>query len=133
MNQNPGIAPIRMGAAVIQNSYWTIFKTLDLGSIARHLDNNINQYFRIKDMIYFENESRNELVGLILQIESFMELTKDRLKQIIPNIRLKRGLLNPLGSIVKLISGNLDNDDALRYNEQITHLKNREHSVEKRL
>lgn len=133
MTQNPGIAPIRISAAVIQNSHWTIFKTLDLETIARYLDNNINQYFRLRDMIYSQNESRSELLGLLFQIESFMELTKDRLKQIMPSKRFRRGLINPLGSIVKLISGNLDNNDAMRYNSEISQLKNKEHSVERKL
>ena len=33
--------------------------------------------------------------------------------------RVKRGTIDGLGSIVKVISGNLDNDDAIRFKNEI--------------
>ena len=38
--------------------------------------------------------------------------------------RIKRGLINGLGSIIKSISGNLDQNDAEKYDNLIDQLKN---------
>lgn len=38
-------------------------------------------------------------------------------------IREKRGLINGLGSIVNAITGNLDADDAIKFEQQISSLK----------
>lgn len=64
---------------------------------------------------------------------------KLQLKQLNPNISFKdnqtvsnrhrRGLINAIGSIVKIISGNLDNEDALRYDKEISELKNNQNNL----
>lgn len=55
-----------------------------------------------------------------------MKITKHILKDlklkfnlINPYIRRKRGLINSLGSFIKAITGNLDNEDAQNFNEEI--------------
>lgn len=52
--------------------------------------------------------------------------------QIIPIIRVKRGILNPLGSLIKVISGNLDNEDALKYDRLISEVKSSQEATTKR-
>lgn len=128
------MALMRIETAVVKNSEWRIFKTLNLDSIRIQLDNNTLEYFRIKNIIKKYSDTRRELLGLEAQVETFLELSTDRLHQILPSsVRVKRGLLNPLGSLVKVITGNLDNENALSYEKQISSLKNKEHSVELKL
>lgn len=45
------------------------------------------------------------------------------------SVRMKRGLINPLGSIIKSITGNLDHEDALRYDNAIDILENNNHNL----
>lgn len=45
------------------------------------------------------------------------------------HIITKRGLINGLGSIIKTISGNMDNDDAELLNRQIETIKLNEHDL----
>ncbi|XP_028159428.1 uncharacterized protein LOC114352149 [Ostrinia furnacalis] len=133
LDPNPGIAPIRIGTAMKKIDHWSIFKTLDLDLIEKQVDNNIGEYYRIKSSAFKETEIRRELFGLSVQVESIISLTKARLAQILPTYRVKRGLLNPLGSIIKVISGNLDNEDAIKYDQEINKLKNKEHCLEKKI
>ncbi|KAL0860680.1 hypothetical protein ABMA27_010024 [Loxostege sticticalis] len=133
LDPNPGIAPIRIGTATREIDHWSIVKTLDLELIENQVERNIEEYNRIKTLAFKETETRRELMGLTVQIQSILNLTKDRLSQIVPTYRSKRGLLNPLGSLIKVISGNLDNEDAIRYNQEIKKLQNKEHSVENKI
>lgn len=58
------------------------------------------------------------------QIYQTLSLIDKKIAFITPKVRVKRGLINGLGSIVKAITGNLDNDDALKYENEINNLKN---------
>lgn len=118
---------------MIRSSHWDIIKFVDLDSINRQLDSNILQYEIIRNKYHLQNDLRKEFLGLEIQIESLIDISKTRLDQILPNIRLRRGIFNPLGSFIKVLTGNLDNTDAIRYNDQITKLKDREHSVEHKI
>lgn len=50
-----------------------------------------------------------------------------------PSYKVKRGLLNPLGSIIKLITGNLDNDDAIKYNKLIEKVKTQQYNINQKI
>lgn len=52
-----------------------------------------------------------------------LQNVKQKLKTLKPNIRNKRGLVNGLGSFIKIITGNMDARDADRLNKEIDGLK----------
>lgn len=52
-----------------------------------------------------------------------LQNVKQKLKTLKPNIRNKRGLVNGLGSFIKIITGNMDARDADRLNKEIDSLK----------
>lgn len=52
----------------------------------------------------------------------------NQLQTLEPN-RVKRGLVDGLGSVIKGITGNLDQSDALKYNEAIRSLQNNQDSM----
>lgn len=62
-----------------------------------------------------------------------MTSTIEKFKQLIPSIRIKQSILNPLGSIIKIITGNLDYEDANRYERLINSLKARQSTLTKRV
>lgn len=116
-----------------RNSYWTIYKIVDLESLHLQIDNNIRDFINLKIKIK-ENSLSNETIGIESQIEYLMKLTKDRFFQILPfHYRNKRALFNPLGSLVKAITGNLDEDDAIKYDREIQMIQNKEHVVERKV
>ncbi|CAH0683221.1 unnamed protein product [Spodoptera exigua] len=41
-------------------------------------------------------------------------------------MRIRRGLINPVGSIIKALTGNLDNDDAVRYDKLISSMQSKQ-------
>lgn len=58
-----------------------------------------------------------------------LEAVHRKFETIYPIHRSKRGLINALGSIIKTISGNLDNEDAERYNKAILALQNNQKNI----
>lgn len=57
----------------------------------------------------------------------------NKFEQLIPSYRIKRGLLNPLGSLIKIVTGNLDHDDAVRYDKLISELNGKQIHVDKKI
>ncbi|KAJ8728540.1 hypothetical protein PYW07_006236 [Mythimna separata] len=66
------------------------------------------------------------LVDAELQTQYIMNITIERYNQLIPSIRIKRGLIDPAGSIIKALTRNLDNDDAIRYDKLISSLQSQQ-------
>ncbi|XP_074035881.1 uncharacterized protein [Leptinotarsa decemlineata] len=63
-------------------------------------------------------------------IDFQLKSVKEKLQSIYPlAIRKKRGLINGLGNIVKFVSGNLDQEDAQRYDAAIEKLQNNENQI----
>ncbi|XP_061729121.1 uncharacterized protein LOC133534042 [Cydia pomonella] len=133
LKTNPGIAPIKLGTAVMRINSWTIFKTLDLELLINEVDVNFQQYSKLNITISSNIEYKNQLGNSCKQIESFESKIRHRINQILPFSRSKRALFSPLGSVIKSISGNLDETDAIRYDLEIRQLKNAEHSVERKV
>lgn len=90
-----------------------------------------NQYSRVKSTIesysfssYFV-ELDNFNRALLYQLKS----VEQKFNAISPNKRIKRGLINGLGSIIKGITGNLDANDAKRYDQAIRDLEDNQKEV----
>lgn len=121
---------MKVGTAVTRSDSWVIFKTLELDYLLDQVSISSQEYSRVKNLINNNTEYNNELVGLSRQVESLIENTFSRIKQILPSRLSKRAIFSPLGSLVKVISGNLDEQDAIRYDSEINKLANKELSVE---
>lgn len=96
---------------------------------------NVQQYSKFcKKIEGFKNNSYiSETKEFKLQVEFIRDETIERLQQLIPNKRFKRGLINPLGSLIKVITGNLDNEDAAHFDQLITEIKSREQANSQRI
>lgn len=131
IDENPGLLPVWEGQAFISYDKWTIVKKLDLSLICDELKLNINRYVSLKNDFH-ERQSKIidlDFIEVEKQTDYIMNITFDKFKQLIPLSRAKRGLINPLGTIIKTITGNLDNDDAVRYENRINELKTKQAAI----
>ncbi|XP_048484465.1 uncharacterized protein LOC125490154 [Plutella xylostella] len=133
IENNPGILPVRQGTAVIQQDNWLIFKVLDLNGLLMELEYNNRKYSNFSKLVSVDKPYFNEFLGIREQVEYLQKITIDKFKQIIPSHRVRRGILNPIGSIIKVITGNLDQEDAQHYEQLISNLNNQQISTNKRL
>lgn len=127
---------MKQGQASLSYDKWTIIKVLNLSTIQEELEFNINRYANLNQhiKIYLNNKIPNfQLLNVKAQTDYIMNSTVEKLKQLVPSIRVKRGVLNPLGSIIKIITGNLDHEDAIRYEKLINSLKTRQGTLMKRV
>ncbi|XP_013168064.1 PREDICTED: uncharacterized protein LOC106118051, partial [Papilio xuthus] len=125
LNKNPGILPVRQGTAVVSNKHWIIVKTLNFQPMTEDVKINVLKTVELNTLVFnLDKNFSYTFIDLKLQLDYIKNLTIDKLQQVTPSSRIKRGLLNPLGSLIKIITGNLDNDDAIRYDKIITQFKN---------
>lgn len=64
------------------------------------------------------------------QIEYSLDIIGKKIKSLTPQVRKRRGLIDGLGTIVKSITGNLDHEDATKFEEEIANIRNRVRTVE---
>ena len=130
---NPGLLPVRQGQAYKQENKWIIIKVLDLSIIFRDLEFNINRYNEFDKLINVNKPYLLEFTNMKMEVEYLINNTIEKVRQIAPVKRFKRGLINPLGSFIKAISGNLDNNDAIRYDTLINKLHDKESLIESKI
>lgn len=134
---NPGLLPVKEGQALISHDKWTVVKILNLELIYNQLEFNIKNYLDLKEQVrhFFDITSfDSDFINVELQTEYAMNTTIEKYQQLNPSLsRTKRGLINPLGSIIKIITGNMDNDDALRFEKLISDVNNKQDKLSRKM
>lgn len=131
LNSNPGILPYKVGLAKVRSKSHSFLHYFDLEPIK----NEIQYIQQIK-----KNLTTAINVGLshpyFIELDNFLRVlnyqltaTEQKFNSLSPSHRVKRGLINGLGSIIKSISGNLDADDAAHYDEAINELENNQKEI----
>lgn len=110
-----------------------IVKILDLSGINSYLDFHRLKYNQFIKLVDSHKPFVNEFMGIKTQVEYTLNITIVKFRQLVPLQRYKRGLVNPLGSLIKAVSGNLDNDDAIRYDSLISRIGSKELVLDKKI
>lgn len=131
---NPGVLPFALGPAKIQKSEHVFIHYFDLDKIKSSITSlglhivAFNDYIKQADPKYF----RNFLVSREILLDN-IELIKAKYNSLSIseiNVRNKRGLINGAGSIIKFITGNLDQEDAIKYTKAISALQKNQESLQ---
>ena len=135
LRDNPGILPVKLGQAKIQTSTHDFIHFLDLQPIAQEIILLESQYEDVTKAIqeglsypyfyYLQNFDRS--------LKYLIKTAKEKLHGIYPTSKIKRGIFNGLGTVIKTISGNLDQEDAEKYNDAITSLQRNQKNVISRM
>lgn len=126
LDDGPGILPFKLGSAKLVSHYHSFLQNVNLQDLqdkvnsvdnqidnfSSHLNNQTNSLFEP-----YIDYLKKKLAGVLNQLETF------EIK------RVKRGLVDGLGSVVKSITGNLDYTDALHYNNAIQSLEENENKL----
>lgn len=133
LEDNPGIFPVKEGQAYIQIDHWTIVKVISLEQICNDLNQVLTNYQQMCAIINWNASYAQELINLKTHTDYIRDITIEKYRQLVPQTRSKRGILNPLGSIIKVITGNLDHDDAVKYDKLISNLNQNQIIIARKL
>lgn len=122
----PGLLPYKLGRTRLITHYHSFLQYIEL-------DNIENKALDVKNqLLHFQTKLDNDTVAIYsLQINYLLQKigkVENHLKGLEPN-RVKRGLIDGLGSIIKSITGNLDHQDAIRFNDAINNLQNNDNKI----
>lgn len=131
--KNP-ILPMKLGNAKLIYSKHTFLHYIELKPIFKQLLN-IEKYFNdLKSHITHENITNHiSYHGIsqnaIIQTQFLIDITQQKLRNLNPHFRNKRGLINIIGKVNKWLFGSLDSEDGDRYNKAIIQLENKQKSA----
>ena len=105
---------LKLGPAFVIESTHNLIHIIDLDYYHQHIQNLTNSI-----TIFEKLSTQNDTIQL-----SKMKLdnAKSKLNTLTPYKRRKRGLINGLGTVIKTITGNMDENDAKQINSQINEL-----------
>lgn len=133
LETNPGLLPIHLGQAKLKDSTHEFIHYFNLQPIKTQISTIINHYNEIELAI-----NEDSCFPFMYSLSNFkqhilfqLNLVKQKFISVNPfeKVRTKRGLINALGSVVKFISGNLDQEDAKRYDEAIEQLQSNQDKI----
>lgn len=130
LDNGPGLLPFKLGPAKVVSHYHSFLNYIDLDNIQTQIKlvkaqiSNLTLLLNNKTSALFEPH--------IQHLNTKLEKIFNMLLTFEPR-RVKRGLINGLGSIIKGISGNLDYTDAIKYDKAIQALQNNEKRLETEL
>lgn len=123
LGSGPGLLPFKLGVTKIISHTHTFLQDIDLVVFQNNIFDlklQLSNVINSSDPIVFKYQ--------IKHLYKKLDLLNSRIKTFLPT-RVKRGLLNPLGSIIKEITGNLDHKDAERFENAIQILNKNEKSI----
>lgn len=131
MNQNPGLLPYKIGSAKVKSKSHTFIHYLDLQPIHEEIYTLKTEYQNITDST--KNHPFSELGNFDRALKYKLLSVEQKFNSINPTSRVKRGLIDGLGSIIKTISGNLDANDGAHYDQAISDLENTQKTIVQKL
>lgn len=123
LDNGPGLLPFQLGPTKLISHYHSFLQYVDLADIKTKIEDIQIQVEQFRPQL--NNQTLSLYEPHIEYLSSKLQKISEQLQTFEPD-RLKRGLVDGLGSIVKSITGNLDYTDALRYDNAIKVLQDSE-------
>ncbi|KAL0881796.1 hypothetical protein ABMA27_001577 [Loxostege sticticalis] len=126
LEDGPGILPFKLGPTKIISHYHSFLQFIDIDDIKSKVSLVKTQLNDVRPQL--NNKTLSLYEPHIDYLSKKLEKVSDQLQTFEVN-RVKRGLIDGLGSVVKSISGNLDYTDAIRYDNALKSLQSNEEKL----
>lgn len=120
LGNGPGLLPFKLGHARLLTHYHTFLQYIELTDIEAKISTLQDQLVHYKNLL--DNDALSLYEVQIEHLSSKLMQVLEQLRTLEPN-RVKRGLIDGLGSVIKGITGNLDYTDTIRYDSIIKNLE----------
>jgi hypothetical protein len=133
------ILPFHLGKGKIIESKHTFIHYVELAPLVKLLDNTITYYNIINNTLsnYTTFSSRvtyrNILNNLLTHAHFLIKQADNKLKNLAPHIRTKRGLIDFVGKTSKFLFGTLDSEDATNFEKAIDTLSRNQKSINEQM
>lgn len=121
LTRNPGLLALQTGNTLIKTGRHRIYHAIDLDDYQPLLTNIKITLDGLRIFSDFND------VNTLLRTK--FENVNKLYRKLLPRTRTRRGAFNFLGSTIKLITGNLDEDDLVQINNDINDLKQNNHNL----
>ncbi|CAB3229508.1 unnamed protein product [Arctia plantaginis] len=130
LDNGPGLLPFKLGPARVTTHHHTFLQYIDLDRIEHEINELRGQLLSFEHRLFSTTYTVYEP-----QIRYLMNKTNHILEhlQTLEPSRTKRGFIDGLGSLVKSETGNLDYQDAIRYNKALEVLENNQNKINSEL
>lgn len=119
-----------MGTAKLQRAQHSFVHYFSLAPIYNQFESLNNQSKSLRLSIIGNNKTLVELDTYNKVISHLSTIIGNKLENIRSHsVRVKRGLINGLGTALKFITGNLDNQDEIRINKILKHLQYNQQNI----
>jgi hypothetical protein len=135
------ILPFHLGQSKVIESKHTFIHYVEIKPLIKLLDNTIN-YFNIINNTFYNNNTtfktqsaayRNTLKDSLTQVHYLIKESQNKLNNLTPHLRSKRGLIDIIGKTSKFLFGTLDSDDAAKYENAFKILNHNQNSLNKQM
>lgn len=123
LDDGPGLLPFKLGPTRLITHYHTFLQRIQLDDIENKLTKLQLQIQTFKTRL--PNDTYQLYEFQINYLNDKIDRSFEQLTSLEPS-RAKRGLINTFGSVIKSITGNLDYEDALKYDNAIKTLHSNE-------
>lgn len=125
ITDNPGLIPLKLGQAKLEEYTHTLLHFYDLNPIIEETNKLYLKSSNLTRIVSSHTEYSIETSNYFKILSLIQGRVEGKLAEIIPHPqRTKRGLINIMGSVFKSITGNLDSSDGERYENLIKDLQN---------
>lgn len=120
LSNGPGLVPFKLGGSRIISHDHAFLQEIRIDRLQQQVDllkiqiTDIANHIENQNFPYFSYQIKH-LFQKLNSVSSQLDTFEPK--------RIKRGLINPLGTFIKSISGNLDHSDALRFENALTILQ----------
>lgn len=126
LSNGPGILPFNLGMTKIVSHYHSFLQEIDINIIQGQIDSLRTQ---LTDSLHTLSRQNFQLLKYqFTHLFKKLDTITSWLETFKPT-RFKRGLINPLGTFLKSLTGNLDNNDALRFENAIKTLQKNDNQL----
>lgn len=123
LTTNPGILPINLGTAKIQNSNHVLIHYFELSPLIDEFEKLLSQHDKIKTMTLADQTYKTEISNYLKISQYSIDIINEKLQIFTKSNRSKRGLVDGLGTIIKQLTGNLDSEDGRNIQNSINEIK----------